>query len=93
MIALSDGMGSGSEAGEESRTGIELLERFSELGFKRETALSLINSALVMENDRETFATLDICCIDLYTGRAEFIKNGAAATYVLRDVTAKAIRS
>ena len=93
MIALSDGMGSGSEAGEESRTVIELLERFSELGFKRETALSLINSALVMENDRETFATLDICCIDLYTGRAEFIKNGAAATYVIRDGTAKAIKS
>lgn len=93
MIALSDGMGSGSEAGEESRTVIELLEQFSELGFKRDVALQMINSALVMGNDRESFATLDICCIDLYTGKAEFIKTGAAATFVIRDGKAKAIRS
>lgn len=93
MIALSDGMGSGSEAGEESRTVIELLEQFSELGFKRDTALQMINSALVMGNDNESFATLDICCVDLYTGKAEFIKTGAAATFVIRDGKAKAIRS
>lgn len=93
MIALSDGMGSGKEAGEESRTVIELLEQFSELGFKRETALQMINSALVMGNDEESFATLDICCIDLYSGKAEFIKTGAAATFVIRDGKAKAIRS
>ena len=93
MIALSDGMGSGKEAGEESRTVIELLEQFSELGFKRETALQMINSALVMGNDDESFATLDICCIDLYSGKAEFIKTGAAATFVIRDGKAKAIRS
>lgn len=93
MIALSDGMGSGKAAGEESRTVIELLEQFAEAGFKRELALKMINSVLVMGTDEESFATLDMCYIDLYSGTAEFIKTGAAATYVIRDGKAKAIRS
>ncbi len=93
MIALSDGMGSGRAAGEESGTVIELLERFAEAGFKREPALKLINSALVMGADNESFATLDMCCIDMYSGSAEFIKTGAAATFVIREGKAKAIRS
>lgn len=93
MIALSDGMGSGKAAGEESRTVIELLEQFAEAGFKRELALKMINSVLVMGADEESFATLDMCYIDLYSGIAEFIKTGAAATYVIRDGKAKAIRS
>ncbi|MCD8037394.1 MAG: stage II sporulation protein E [Clostridiales bacterium] len=93
MIALSDGMGSGRAAGEESRTVIELLEQFAEAGFKRELALKLINSVLVLGTDAESFATLDMCCIDMYTGSAEFIKTGAAATFLIRDGKAKAIRS
>ena len=93
MIALSDGMGSGRAAGEESRTVIELLEQFAEAGFKRELALKMINSVLVMGTDEESFATLDMCYVDLYSGSAEFIKTGAAATFVIRDSKAKAIRS
>ncbi len=93
MIALSDGMGSGRAAGEESRTVIELLEQFAESGFKRELALKMINSVLVMGADDESFATLDMCYIDMYSGSAEFIKTGAAATFVIRDGKAKAIRS
>lgn len=93
MIALSDGMGSGKEAGEESRTVIELLEQFAESGFKRELSLKLINSALVMGIDAESFATIDMCYIDMYSGAAEFIKTGAAVTFVIRDGRAKAIRS
>ena len=93
MIALSDGMGSGSSAGEDSRTVIELLEQFSEVGFKRDLALKMINSVLIMNADKESFATLDMCYIDMYSGVAEFIKTGAAATFLIRDGNAKAIRS
>ena len=93
MIALSDGMGSGKAAGEESRTVIELLEQFAESGLKMDTALKIINSVLVIGADEESFATLDMCYIDMYSGMAEFIKTGAAATFVIRDGMAKAIRS
>lgn len=93
MIALSDGMGSGKAAGEESRTVIELLEQFAESGLKMDTALKMINSVLVIGADEESFATLDMCYIDMYSGMAEFIKTGAAATFVIRDGMAKAIRS
>ena len=93
MLALSDGMGSGEKAGEESRTVIELLEQLAESGFRRETALKMINSVLVMGAERESFATLDICCIDLYSGEAEIVKTGAAAGFVVRNGIAGAVRS
>lgn len=44
LMALSDGMGSGSSASEESEQVIELLEKMTEAGFSESSALRLINS-------------------------------------------------
>ena len=74
ILALSDGMGTGEEAAKESRTAIELLEQFTEAGFERELSVKMINSALLLRRGEETYATLDICEIDLYDGHAEFVK-------------------
>ncbi len=84
LLALSDGMGVGEEAARESRVAIELLEQFTEAGFDRELAVNMINSALLLRRGEETYATLDICHIDLFTAHAEFIKLGAVASYILR---------
>lgn len=84
MIALSDGMGQGKGAAEESRTAIELLEQFTEAGFERELAVKMINSALLLRKGEETYATLDICAVDLFDGKAEFIKLGAVSSYISR---------
>ena len=93
VIALSDGMGSGMVAREESKSAIELLEQFIEAGFEKELAINMINSVLLLRSAEEKFATLDICTVDLYTGKAEFMKMGAAAAYILRDGKIIAIRS
>ena len=85
LLALSDGMGSGERAHRESAATVGLLEDFIESGFDKELAVRMINSVLILKSGEESFATLDICAIDLYTGRAEFIKIGAAETYILRD--------
>ncbi|MFI3230593.1 MAG: SpoIIE family protein phosphatase [bacterium] len=85
MLALSDGMGSGAIAKAESKATIELLEDFMLSGFSRELAINMINSALFFKSSKETFATLDICNIDLYTGMCEFIKIGAVSTFILHD--------
>ena len=50
-------------------------------------------SLLVLKSSEESFSTLDICSVDLYTGEAEFIKIGAAPTFILRDGKVKIIRS
>ncbi len=84
IMALSDGMGQGKGAAEESRTAIELLEQFTEAGFERELAVKMINSALLLRKGEETYATLDICAVDLFDGRAEFIKLGAVSSYISR---------
>lgn len=84
LIALSDGMGSGQEAFEESRTVIELLEQMSEAGFSHMSAIKLINSIYLSCEEAEHYATADIVILNLYQGTCQFIKNGATATYLCR---------
>ena len=48
-MCLSDGMGSGMEASKESETVVELLEQFVTSGFSRETAVRMVNSALILQ--------------------------------------------
>lgn len=93
LLALSDGMGSGEKAREESAAAVELLEDFIESGFEKDMAVKMINSVLVLRSEEDCFSTLDICSIDLHTGYAEFIKIGAAATYLLRDGEVNMIKS
>ena len=85
LLVLSDGMGSGERARRESAATVGLLEDFIESGFDKELAVRMINSVLILKSSEESFSTLDICSVDLYTGCAEFIKIGAAETFILRD--------
>ncbi len=93
LLALSDGMGYGSAAREESAASIELYEEFVSAGFEKKMAINMINSVLLMRAREDIFSTLDICNIDLYSGMSEFIKIGAAASFVLRGKKAEPIRS
>ncbi len=93
MLALSDGMGTGKEAGEESETVMSLLEQMIGAGFKAETAIKLINSSLVLKADKQTFSTIDMSIINLFTGMCEFIKIGAAAAFIKRGDWVETIAS
>lgn len=85
LLALADGMGSGQMALEESTATIELLESFMDSGFENDLAIKIINSVLVLKSDIENFSTMDITLIDEYTGVAEFLKLGAATSFILRN--------
>lgn len=85
IMMLSDGMGTGREAYEESERVIELLEQFLEAGFREESAIKMINSALVLRPDQTIFSTMDLCVINLCTGTCELVKVGAATTFIKRD--------
>lgn len=93
MLALSDGMGTGKEAGDESEFVMSLLEQMIESGFKAETAIKLINSSLVLKSDRQTFSTIDLSIINLFSGMCEFIKIGAAAAFIKRESWVETITS
>lgn len=85
LMALSDGMGSGTSAFDDSKNVIELLEQMSEAGFSQTSAIRLINSLYMSDQEFENYATLDISLINLYKGECSFLKNGAVGTYVLNQ--------
>ena len=77
-------MGSGSQANQESEMVVELLQKFIEAGFRKETAIQMMNSAMVLQGEENNYSTLDYAMINLYTGEMELIKIGGAATFVKR---------
>ncbi|NLY42532.1 MAG: stage II sporulation protein E [Clostridiaceae bacterium] len=93
VLALSDGMGSGRKASRESSATIALLEQFLDSGFDKDTAVKLINSVLVLKSPDESFATIDLSVLDLYTGNIEFIKVGAASTFIKRKEKIEVVKS
>lgn len=83
-ICLSDGMGSGVRANQESEMVVDLLQKFMEAGFRKEIAIKLMNSAMVLQGEENSYSTLDYAMIDLYTGQLELIKIGGAASFIKR---------
>ncbi|MEG0570306.1 MAG: SpoIIE family protein phosphatase [Oscillospiraceae bacterium] len=81
-MILSDGMGSGKRAAIDSVMTCSIILKLIKAGFGLESALKLINSSLLVKSSDESLATIDIAKIDLYTGKVEFLKAGAAASYV-----------
>jgi len=93
VLALSDGMGSGIKASKESSTTIALLEQLLDSGFDKDMAVKFINSVLVLKSPEESFATIDLSIIDLYTGNVEFVKIGAASTFIKKQDRVEVIKS
>ena len=92
MLALSDGMGFGARAAEESSAVISLMENFMEAGFDQNITIKTINSILMLRSRDEMFATADLCVIDLVGGQAEFIKIGGVPSFIRRDRQVDIIR-
>lgn len=81
-VVLSDGMGSGEEAFRESTMVVEMLEELLLAGFPQETAIQMMNTALVIGREEVRFSTIDMCVFDLYEGSCEFVKAGASTTFI-----------
>ena len=82
-VILSDGMGSGRDAASQSIAAVEILEELLKAGMEPGCAMRLLNSASLLKNgDDWGYATVDLCCIDLFTGETGFYKYGAAPSYI-----------
>lgn len=82
IMSLSDGMGSGEQAAQESQRVVELAQQLLESGFSARSALKMVNTILLLSGQQHP-ATLDLACVDLHTGVLEAMKLGAAATFIL----------
>lgn len=80
-LLLSDGTGSGEDAGRGSARVMDLMEKMLEAGFGNEASVNLLNSALYAQNEEGDHPTIDICSLDLYTGECEICKVGGAPTF------------
>lgn len=93
MIAISDGMGSGQVAKKSSTMVIQMLKRLLTTGFDKDISIGLINSAVNLNSNEETYATIDISIVDLINGNIEFVKNGACPTFIKSENKVEVVKA
>lgn len=94
MTVISDGMGSGPEAEQESSAAVELIEKFTKAGFSKNTAINTVNSIMTLKFDTdEKFSTVDLNSVDLYSGEVDFMKVGAVASFIKGNNKVEVIKS
>ena len=82
-VILSDGMGTGDAAARDSAQVVEILEKFLRSGVDPAVAMKILNSVMLLRSaDCWGYATVDLMCVDLFTGDTCFYKYGAAPSYV-----------
>lgn len=91
-VLLSDGTGSGQQANGESSRVLDLMEKMLEAGFGMETAINMVNSAVLSRGEQSNHPTLDICSLDLYGGSCNIWKIGGALTLLKSGNTVDKIR-
>lgn len=85
VIILSDGMGTGGRAAVDGAMASGLMSRLIKAGFGYDCSLKILNSSMLFKSTDESLATVDIASIDLFTGKVELYKAGAAPTLVRRQ--------
>lgn len=93
ILAISDGMGSGELARENSRIVVKRIKELLENGFEKENTISLINDNLSLKSEEDEYATLDMCILDLFEGNISVIKNGACNTYIKNKKNISIVKS
>ncbi len=85
ILIISDGMGKGSRAALDGAMGAGLISKLINAGFGFDSALKIVNCALLVKSNDESLATLDIASIDMFTGKCELFKAGAPASFFIKN--------
>lgn len=92
-VILADGMGSGEEAAKESINAVKTLEAFLRAGVDPAVAMKILNSVLLLKNGEEWgYSTIDLMCVDLFTGETCFYKYGAAPSFIKNGKAIRRVR-
>ncbi len=83
-VAISDGMGNGQRAFQESSAALDVLKHLLQSGLDQKMAVRSVNSVLMLRSDDEMYATLDLACFDLNCGIVTILKNGSAPGFIKR---------
>ena len=83
-LAISDGMGNGLRAREESMETLRLLKQILQTGISEQVAIKSINSILSLRTTDEIFATLDLAIINLHDATLRSLKIGSSPSFIKR---------
>ena len=93
---INDGMGAGKEAALTSGLCSVFLEKMLRAGNRATTALRMLNNLILSrcpDSAQECSSTVDLMELDLVTGRASFIKSGAAPSFIVRGGTVQRLQA
>ena len=82
IVILSDGMGTGGRAAVDGGMASGIMEKLIRAGLGYDCSLKVVNAALLVKSEDESLATLDVLSLDLYSGKTEFLKAGAALSFI-----------
>lgn len=85
IAAISDGMGKGYVANQESSTTLKLVDEITKTSLTTETALQILNTFYFIQDYLEKYSTLDFLEIDRSKGEVLFYKMGAASSYIFHS--------
>nr|WP_307208037.1 stage II sporulation protein E [Paenibacillus harenae] len=83
-VAISDGMGNGERAREESSAALSILQQLLQSGMDEKLAVKSVNSVLLLRSSDEMFATVDLAIVDLYSAQTTFMKIGSTPSFIRR---------
>lgn len=85
ISVLSDGMGTGGRAAVDGVMAVSIISKLIKAGLGFDCSIKVVNSALLVKSQDESLATLDIVSVDLYTGETNFMKAGAAMSFIRKN--------
>lgn len=85
VAAISDGMGKGYSANQESNNTLRLVDNIISVDLNTETALQILNTFYHIQDYLEKYSTLDFLEINRSTGEGTFYKMGASSSYVFHE--------
>ena len=84
-IALSDGMGNGLKANEESKFTLDILFSMIKTKMNVKSSITTCNDLIQIKNELESYTTLDLLAINKFSHIASFYKFGAINSFIIRD--------
>ncbi len=92
-LILSDGMGTGGRAAVDAAMAAEYFGGLVEKNVSFDNALTIVNSVLDLKSTNESLATIDAVRFNLFSGKTEFYKAGAALSFVRKNGKCQVIES
>lgn len=92
-IILSDGMGTGGRAAVDAALSAEYFGSLIQNSVSFDNALKIVNSVLELKSVNESLSTIDVAEFNLFSGKVQFYKAGAAVSFVRKNGKCSVIES